>query len=109
MNGTYGINKPANISSSDIEIYYNYRPNRNTDTGSYSNYTKLESSLLIQSKYNDGTSEKTLPGMYDMRLPLEYFGNIGIYTVYIKPKEIFGPLFIVRMLEGYVYVFGVVF
>lgn len=108
MNGTYGINKPANISSSDIEIYYNYRPNRNTDTGSYSNYTKLESSLLIQSKYNDGTSEKTLPGMYDMRLPLEYFGNIGIYTVYIKPKEIFGTISDVSTLQAYPNVNGVV-
>ena len=88
MNGTYDISKPANISSSDVDIYYNYRPNRNTDTGSYSNYTKIDSSLLIQSKYNDGSNEQALPGMYDIRLPLEYFGNIGIYMVYIKFRDI---------------------
>ena len=108
MNGTYGISKPANISSSDVDIYYNYRPNRNTDTGSYSNYTKIDSSLLIQSKYNDGSNEQALPGMYDIRLPLEYFGNIGIYMVYIKPKEIFGVISDVSTLQAYPNINGVV-
>jgi hypothetical protein len=108
MNGTYGITKPANISSSDVEIYYNYRPNRNTDTGSYSNYTKIDSSLLIQSKYNDGSSEKALPGMYDIRLPLEYFGNIGIYMVYIKPKEVTGNILDVSTLQAYPNINGIV-
>lgn len=108
MNSTYGITKPANISSSDVEIYYNYRPNRNTDTGSYSNYTKIDSSLLIQSKYNDGSSEKTLPGMYDIRLPLEYFGNIGIYMVYIKPKEVTGNILDVSTLQAYPNINGII-
>lgn len=108
MNGTYGINKPANISSSDVDIFYSYKPNRNTDTGSYSNYTKLDSSLLIQSKYTENEEEKALPGMYDIRLPLEYFSNIGIYMVYITPKEVFGTISDVSTLQAYPNINGVV-
>lgn len=108
MNGTYGISRPANISSSDVDIFYNYRPSRNTDTGSYSNYTKIDSSLLIQSKFIQNNSEQALPGMYDIRLPLEYFGNIGIYMVYIKPKEIFGKIVDVSTLQAYPNINGVV-
>lgn len=108
MNGTYGINRPANISSSDVDIYYNYRPNRNTDTGTYSNYTKIDSSLLIPSRFNDGNNEKVLAGMYDIRLPLEYFGNIGIYMVYIKPKEVTGTILDVSTLQAYPNINGVV-
>jgi hypothetical protein len=38
--------------------------------------------------------------MYNLRLPLEYFGKKGIYTVYIKPKEIETRIIDVSTLTG---------
>lgn len=108
MNGTYGIKKPANVKGDDIDIFYNYRPTRNSDAGSYSTFKKLDSSLIVQSKYNSDGSSFDLPGMYDLRLPLDSFGSTGIYMVYIKPKEIFGRITDISTLQAFPNVNGVI-
>ena len=66
-NGTYGINKPANVNENDIDIYYHYRPTRATDSPSFSSgYQKLESNCLIKQE----SGGIRLNGMYDLKLPL---------------------------------------
>ena len=37
-NGTYGTIKPSLISSSDVEIWYHYRPTRNTEDVNFSTF-----------------------------------------------------------------------
>lgn len=109
--GTYGIKKPAFITSNDVEMFYHYRPNRASEASDFKTFQRLDSSLLTNSKApmddgNDTISELT--GMYDLRLPLNLFGNVGIYTVYIKPKEIYGNIVDVSTLAAYPNISGII-
>lgn len=93
MNGTYGIIKPSLITdiNQDVEIWYRYRPNRNTVDESYKNFNKIDTptSVLKNSTISetDGGSDNILLGMYELSLPVNIFGKKGFYTIYIKPKE----------------------
>ena len=46
-NGVYGIGVPANITSNDVEIYYNYHEERSSDTTDNALFKKLPSSVLV--------------------------------------------------------------
>ncbi|MEE3324567.1 MAG: hypothetical protein VZR33_04460 [Methanosphaera sp.] len=87
--GVYGISVPANIDSSLVDIYYAYHKTRNSDNSRNAVFTKLPSSILANALYDGGDStDNVLEGMYNLKLPLEYFNQKGFYTIYIKPKEI---------------------
>lgn len=95
MNGTYGIVKPSLISDieQDIEIWYKYRPTRNSEDTTYRTFRKVANptSMLSCSEVVSEDSENDdlrLPGMYELSLPVSIFGRTGFYTVYIKPREI---------------------
>ena len=108
-NNTYGIKKPAFITSNDVDIFYHYRPSRNSDSAEFNSFKKLDSSILttFEGESNDGTTS-TLPGMYNLRLPLGTFGKVGIYTVYIKPKEIYTKIADVSTLSSYPDIRGII-
>ena len=108
MNNVYGTKKPALISSSDVDIYYHYRANRNTEDANFSNFKKIDSNILTSMFGDDGEEINLLPGMYNLRLPLNIFNKKGIYTIYIKPKEIFLNILDVSTLAAYPNVRGVV-
>lgn len=105
MNNVYGTKKPAIISASDVEIFYHYRPSRNSNDADFSNFKKIDSSLLTNTSLEGGA---ILPGMYNLRLPLNIFNKKGIYTVYIKPKEILTTITDVSTLAAYPTIRGVV-
>lgn len=107
-NGTYGIKKPANIKNTDVDIFYHYRPTRDSDDSSFLNFKKLDSNLLTNVKAEDNDSASILSGMYNMRLPLDTFGKKGIYTLYIKPKELYGNIIDVSTLAAFPNIRGVV-
>jgi len=112
-NGTYGTKKPAQITANDIEIFYYYRPSYSSDSPDFKEFKKLDSSLLVacDAEYETEDGGKTsleLPGMYNLRLPLDKFGTKGIYTIYIKPKEIFTKIIDVSTLAAYSNVRGIV-
>lgn len=109
MNNVYGTKRPANITSDDVDIYYSYRSSRAEDSAEYSTFKKLDSKLLMNTsgKTDNGNAE-VLPGMFDLRLPLDVFGNVGIYTIYIKPKEIRTTILHVSTLAAYPDVRGIV-
>jgi hypothetical protein len=88
--GTYGITRPSDVSINDIEMFYNFIPNRNTsDNTIYSleasellSYTQLPTDEQIVG------NENLLEGLYDLRLPASTFNQLGIYTIYIRPKTL---------------------
>ena len=105
MSGIYGTVKPANINiEHDVDIFYSYKPNRGYD--SLMTFTKLDASNLIKATV-DGTT--TIDGLYNLKLPLSIFGQKGIYTIYIKPKEIELTINAVSELQNYPDVRGVIF
>lgn len=110
-NGTYGTVKPAFITPNDVDIFYFYRPTRSSESTNFSEFKKLDSSLLSQVTFDassEGISDNVLPGMYDIKLPLNIFSEKGFYTVYIKPKEIKATISDVSVLAAYPDVRGIV-
>lgn len=110
-NGTYGTRRPANITPDDVEIFYYYRPSRSSDSPDFASFKRLDSSscLMPSNVEIEGESETIeLAGMYDLRLPMDKFGQKGIYTIYIKPKEIKTKIIDVSTLSAYPDIRGIV-
>lgn len=105
MSGIYGTVKPANINiEQDVDIFYSYKPNRGYDN--LTTFTKMDPSNLIKATVGGIT---TIDGLYNLKLPLSIFGRKGIYTIYIKPKEIELEIKAVSELLNYPDVRGVIF
>jgi len=88
--GTYGITRPSDVNINDIDVYYNYIPNRNTsDNTIYKlDATELLSYCQLPTDEQIVGNENILEGLYDLRLPASTFNQLGIYTIYIRPKVI---------------------
>lgn len=111
MNGIYGTIKPAYLTSNnianDVEIYYSYRKDRGTNDAT-TIFNKLDSSYLVPATGKTDHGNEILPGLFTLKLPLDKFGDTGIYTVYIKPKEIEAIIADVGVLSAYPDVRGIV-
>jgi hypothetical protein len=112
--GTYGIVRPADISPTDVEIFYHYSPNRESigDT----TLTKIADSSTMLYKIdnpNKGQSNVTgfeiFGGMYTLKLPTITFGAKGFYSIIIKPVEIRTTIVDVGVLSAYPDIKGLVF
>jgi hypothetical protein len=95
--GTYGISRPSDVTVDDISVYYNYTPDRET---SNNDIYSLNANELLEYCYLPtdeqiiaGYTENLLEGLYNLRLPASVFNQLGIYTIYLKPKLI--PLLVV--------------
>ena len=112
MNSTYGIVKPSLIDpSQDVEVFYHYRPSRSSEDSSFKQFKKMSdvSSIFSNSEFeNTDETDMRLPGMYNLNLPVSIFGKKGIYTIYIKPKEIRCTIKDVGSLAAYPDVKGII-
>lgn len=108
MSGMYGTVKPADINiDSDVEIFYNYRPSYNEDDGNMKDFKPLEADKVLTScETGDGN---VLSGLFNLKLPLSIFSTKGIYTIYIRPKEIDATISDIGYLAAYSDIRGVVF
>ena len=91
--GIYGINRPADVSPSDCEIWVHYAPSR--DAIGNTTVAQLDpQQVLLQMdnpnkvQSNVTTGFEVFGGMYTLKLPVAQFNQKGIYTVMIKPVEI---------------------
>jgi hypothetical protein len=96
--GVYGITRPSDVNINDIDVYYNYIPNRETsnntiyklDAVQLLTYNYLPDEVIVDNNSNPiSYNEKLLEGLYNLRLPASVFSQLGIYTIYIKPKSFF--------------------
>lgn len=111
MNNTYGIVKPSLINvSKDVEIWYHYRPTRNSLDNNFKNFIKYDmpETILSNSLCETSLDDKKLPGMYNLNLPVDTFGRKGFYTIYIKPKEVQCTIKDVGALAAYPDIKGIV-
>ena len=107
MNGTYGTVKPANINiEKDVQIFYNYKPNRGYENNK--NFQELSVSNMMN-VYLENDKNVSIDGLYNLKLPLSIFGKKGIYTIYIKPKEISRTIYGTGVLVDYPDIRGVIF
>lgn len=92
--GSYGIVRPADVSPADVEILYHYVSGRTTDATV--NLKKLDPTSILTPIYHSGTTttdtaavgNEVLGGLYNLKLGSEDFSELGIYTLYIRPKQI---------------------
>lgn len=107
MSGLYGTVRSAKIDpQKDAELFYFYRPNRSTTAEDFSKFKRMDASNLVPSEAED--LNDVLPGMFNLRLPLDTFNDTGIYTVYIRPREYMTNLQDVSVLADYPEIRGVV-
>lgn len=110
-NGVYGTTIGSRITpSTDIDIFYNYRTNRNSDNSNDSVFKKLPSGIVSQAICIDDSDamDNSIEGLYNLKLPLNYFNKKGFYTVYIKPKETKVRILDVSSLSAYPDVTGII-
>lgn len=114
MNNTYGSVRPSIVDvSNDVEIFYHYRPTRNSEDGMFSSFKKVNdvSSMLSICNFEDEKGSETdlrLPGMYNLSLPVSIFGWVGFYTIYIRPKEIKAKIMDIGVLAAYTDINGII-
>lgn len=86
--GIYGTIRPSDVAITDIDMFYTYMPNRETlnngifrlDPTDVLSYNFLPDDEQIVGK------ENLLTGLYNLKLSGAIFNQIGIYTIYMKPK-----------------------
>ena len=111
MSGLYGTIRGAKIEPNrDAEIFYFYRPNRSTTAPDFTQFRTMSPSNLVpcEANFAGDKIENILPGMFNLRLPLDIFNDTGIYTVYIRPKENITNLEDVSVLADYPDIRGIV-
>ena len=90
--GTFGNVRPADISPEDLDMFYTYTPNRETLPNGFTALTATE--ILAEYKIPSSDpnfvvgEENLMGGLYTMTLPATIFNQIGIYTIYIRPKVV---------------------
>lgn len=110
MSGMYGTVKPADINiNNDVEIFYHYRPSINTEDINFTNFKTLPTNVLSPCTTNGNDGNMSISGLFNLKLPLDKFDRKGIYTIYIRPKEIKTTITDVATLAAYPDVRGVVF
>jgi hypothetical protein len=92
--GSYGIVRPADVSPDDVEILYHYAADRVATTGV--TLKKLTSNQVLTPILHTGTTTtdtaavgtEILGGLYNLQLNATDFSELGIYTLYIRPKQL---------------------
>ena len=87
--GVYGINRSSDVSIEDIDIFYNFTTDRNIENLDMFRIDPLQvlSELQIPEDEQETGVDTLLEGLYNLTLPASIFNELGIYTIYIKPKS----------------------
>lgn len=111
--GTYGIVRPADVLSDDVEIFYTYTSSRdklNTDLIKLPNPADILINLNNPNRTQSNVNGFELfGGMYTLKLPVNIFSSKGIYTIIIKPAEIRTKIVDVGVLSAFPDIKGVLF
>ena len=89
--GNYGIKRPADVTPSDVEVFLHYASDRDSNTAPV--FKKLNASDILSPVFHNdvtgGTQEtEMLGGLYNLTLESGEFSDLGVYNLYIRPKEI---------------------
>jgi hypothetical protein len=92
--GSYGIIKSSDVSPNDVEIFYHFVENRLSS--SVVSFKKLISEDILTPLYHNNLTttdsnainNEIIGGLYNLKLKVSDFSNLGIYTLYIRPKQI---------------------
>ena len=86
--GNYGVVRPADVTTEDIQMFYNFAPNRQTPISSMfeldatSLLSEIPEPLLV-----NGIAQ-SYQGLKNLTLPADQFGATGIYNIIIRPRQL---------------------
>lgn len=85
---TYGNVIPSDISPDDLDVFYTFSASRTQNSNNIFrlNATDVITQLSLPENEQISGEENVLEGMYNLTLPATTFNQIGIYTIYIRPK-----------------------
>jgi hypothetical protein len=101
--GVYGTIKGADFDPQDAEIWLSYRANR---TVAGDGFSKVETNKYLSTETD--TNSNQISGLYQLKLPLDTFNKVGIYNVYIRPKQIEATIKDIGVLSSYPDIRGIV-
>lgn len=79
--GTIGNIRPSDVNVEDIDVIFTFSPDRTTPPEIVG---RLEASDIITQLNIDNN---IVQGLYNLRLDPTTFNQVGIYNIYLKPKE----------------------
>lgn len=107
--GVFGTVRPAKLKPSrDVEILYYYTPSRGETSSTFNGYKKLDAAECLVPSVEHNNESNVINGLFRLKLPLDKFSEKGIYTLYLRPKEIKTKIVDVSVLAAYPDVKGVV-
>lgn len=110
MSGMYGTIKPADIDiNNDVEIFFHYRPSLNSESSDFAGFQTLSPSILVPCSTDGTNGGVNISGLFNLKLPLDKFAQKGLYTIYIRPKEISATIADVGCLAAFPDVRGIAF
>lgn len=83
---SYGNTRTSDVSINDVDIFYTYVTDRSV-VNTNAKASSIDATTVL-SAVQHPTRNDILGGMYNLTLPTNIFGNLGIYDILIKPKEI---------------------
>lgn len=104
--GVYGVKKPADFIPADhAEVYLSYRVNRAV---AGDGFKIVETTKYLSAEVDPIDVSNNIGGLYQLKLPLDTFNKVGIYNVYIRPKQIKAIIQDIGILASYPEIRGVV-
>lgn len=103
--GTYGTVKGGDFNPNDhAEVWLSYRANR---TVKGDGFQLVETAKYLTAEADpDGINQ--ISGLYQLKLPLDVFNKVGIYNVYIRPKQIRTTIQDIGVLASYPDIRGII-
>ena len=104
--GVYGIIKPADFVPKDhAEVWLSYRQNR-ADKGT--GFNKVDTSKYLTSEPDPSDINNQISGLYQLKLPLDTFNKVGVYNIYIRPKQTNATIVDIGVLSAYPDIRGII-
>jgi len=83
---TYSNVRSADVSPNDIDAYYTYVPNRETTPSTTA--IAIDASTIVTPVMNPAHTNEVLGGLFNLKLDASIFNAIGIYNIYLRPKQV---------------------
>jgi hypothetical protein len=86
--GIYGTVRPADVNVNDIDVFYTFAPDRETEATNVQRIASSDILSVLELPEDEQVSgeENLLEGFYNMRLPANIFNQLGFYTIYLRPS-----------------------
>jgi hypothetical protein len=81
--GNYNTSRPATVDPADVEIFYTYTPNRETKPTAP---VALDAASMLELQTDETGLQ--FAGLYNLRLPNATFNTLGIYHIFVRPRQI---------------------